>query len=127
VSVSKQEQQAKGTRARRTRGPIREASWLSANAITVLQAIEAVSKAGGALRFGLTRDGGAYAIGIYENGQAHTEYLRPGDDLSTFFAEVAADFGGPAAGDPHDPQQPGRAEVPVRGPETAPARNGRVK
>lgn len=68
------------------------ADWANADAVLVLRAIELISKNGGALRFGYTRDGGAYAIGIYENGQSDTEYLKPGDDLDAYFKGIIRDF-----------------------------------
>ena len=41
------------------------ADWQAADAELVKRCISAAAKDGGALRFGYSRDGGAYAVGIY--------------------------------------------------------------
>lgn len=56
-------------------------------------AITAVAQKGGALRFGYTRDGGAYAIGIYGDGDPYTEYVSPQEDMHEHLGGIAADFG----------------------------------
>lgn len=60
------------------------ADWASVDAEKVIRAIAAVGAAGGAIRFGYTRDGGAYAIGIMGDGDPYTEYLRPSDDVGEY-------------------------------------------
>jgi len=55
---------------------------------TVWEAIAVVIAAGGAIRLGLTRDGGALAVGIYGDGEPYTEYVRGGDDVIEFFVDV---------------------------------------
>lgn len=58
-------------------------------------ALEIALTEGGAIRLGLTRDGGALAVGIYGLGnEPSTEYLRPSDDAASFWAEVYAAFKG---------------------------------
>lgn len=47
---------------------------------------------GGALRFGYSRDGGAYAVGIYGDGEPYTEFVRPGEDMDSFLEEVCELF-----------------------------------
>jgi len=54
--------------------------------------IATVAHTGGALRLGYTRDGGAYAVGIYGDGEPYTEYIRPSEDINRYLAEVAVDF-----------------------------------
>lgn len=68
------------------------ADWQNADATLVLRAVAAVSYRGGALRLGYTRDGGAYAIGIYLSNDSYTEYLRPGDDLDQYFRALIEDM-----------------------------------
>jgi len=60
------------------------ADWGSVDAGIIQRAIATVAKAGGALRFGYTRDGGAYALGVLGDGDPYTEYLRPGDDVEQY-------------------------------------------
>lgn len=64
---------------------IREADWVAIAAI-----ITAFAEAGGAIRVGFTRDGGAYAFGCYCGDDYATEYVRPDEDLVTALAEIAA-------------------------------------
>lgn len=68
------------------------ADWSQQNSGKVLDAIAVVSRAGGAIRLGYTRDGGAYSVGIYGDGDPYTVYLRPGDDIEALFDSLARDF-----------------------------------
>lgn len=77
----------KGTPSKRSRqADAREgvADWTSANPTLVVQAIAIVAFHGGALRFGYTRDGGAYAIGILGDGDPYTEYVKPSENLDDY-------------------------------------------
>jgi len=64
------------------------ADWTSANGTTVIRAIATAASAGGALRFGYTPDGGAYAVGIYGDGAPYTEYIKPSEDMEEFLEQV---------------------------------------
>ncbi len=68
------------------------ADWKSADGQAVVDAIEAISRHGGALRLGYTRDGGAYAIGIYGDGDPYTVYVRPYEDLTAVLRQLQATF-----------------------------------
>ena len=57
------------------------ADWASADASLLKRLVAATSGMGGAVRFGYTRDGGAYSIGIYGDGDPFTVYQPPGDGL----------------------------------------------
>lgn len=58
-------------------------------------AIDIALNEGGAIRLGLTRDGGALAVGIYGLGsEPTTEYIRPTDDIGEFWRELYAGFKG---------------------------------
>jgi len=81
----------------RRRGSKRPASgemadWGSAEAELLRKAIELVCKSQGAIRFGYTRDGGAYAVGIYENGESITEYVKPSEDIDEYLRSIVRDF-----------------------------------
>lgn len=56
------------------------------------RAIVAASRTGGALRFGYTSDGGAYAIGIYGDGAPYTHYVKPGDDSDAVCEDIVELF-----------------------------------
>lgn len=51
-------------------------------------AVHYMAEAGGAIRLGKTRDGGAIAIGLYDGDEKRTEYLAPEDDLDMFLMDV---------------------------------------
>lgn len=53
-------------------------------------AVVAISRHGGAIRFGYTRDGGAYAIGILGDGEPYTEYVRPNEDIEEYLRQLIA-------------------------------------
>lgn len=64
------------------------ADWASADASILSRAICAAAITGGALRFGYSRDGGAYAVGIYGDGEPYTEFLKPGEDLDQMLVDI---------------------------------------
>lgn len=43
---------------------------------------------GGAIRIGLTRDGGALALGFYQGDDYGTEYIRPSENLEETLREL---------------------------------------
>ena len=48
---------------------------------------------GGAIRIGTTRDGGAWAFGLYyDGGSQGTEYVQAGEELSEYLIEVGDFF-----------------------------------
>lgn len=52
-------------------------------------AIESVTAHGGAIRFGYTSDGGAYAVGIYDGDDRFTEYFRSDDGLVNYLRDLS--------------------------------------
>ena len=70
------------------------ADWSGVNGSILLNAIATISARGGALRFGYTRDGGAYALGIYLDGEHETVYLRPDEDIDHYLADFAENLRG---------------------------------
>lgn len=68
------------------------ADWTTANAELLRDCIAAVTKDGSALRFGYSRDGGAFAIGIYENGEAYTVWCRPSEDIDQKLRSILESF-----------------------------------
>ena len=59
------------TGLRESFGNSKKADWIRADAAQLQETIAAVAKTGGALRLGYSRDGGAYAIGVYGDGTAN--------------------------------------------------------
>jgi hypothetical protein len=44
---------------------------------------------------GYTRDGGAFAIGILDGDEKHTEYVRPSEDIDLYLRDLAEDYAEP--------------------------------
>lgn len=71
------------------------ADWATVDMAQLQETIAIVTANGGALRFGYTADGGAYALGIYGDGpQPYTEYVRPGEDIDGILAALSTVFAG---------------------------------
>jgi len=85
-----EEQRRNPRRARRRNTAA--ADWAACDAMALQRAIATVAATGGALRLGYTRDGGAYAVGVYGDGDPYTEYVRPSEDISAYMMALAEDF-----------------------------------
>lgn len=68
------------------------ADWASATPESIRTCIAAVTATGAAIRFGYSRDGGAFAIGLYENGESYTVWCRPSEDIDAKLADIANSF-----------------------------------
>lgn len=68
------------------------ADWASVPADAIRSAIVAASNCGGALRFGYTSDGGAYAVGIYGDGEPYTEFYTPAEDMEAALLDIMQSF-----------------------------------
>lgn len=77
---------------RRRRKSDTTADWAGADAEILRSAIEAVTKDGGAIRFGYSKDGGAYAVGILGDGKPYTEYLPGAGNLDEWLEGFRDDF-----------------------------------
>lgn len=76
----------------RTRAARERADWAAVSSDAIRDCIAQVGAIGGAIRFGYSRDGGAYAIGVYGlEAQPFTDYLRPGDDVAHYLDTLADD------------------------------------
>ena len=82
-----EERERKGTRSIKGRGGS-VADYEGCNSELLRRAIATASSSGGALRLGYSRDGGAYAIGIYYDGQHHTEFVSSGESLDDFLTAI---------------------------------------
>jgi len=79
---------------RRNRGTGESADWANADAARIASAICAVTKHGFAIRFGYTRDGGSFAIGIVGDGEPYTEFVRPTEDVDLYLDGLREDYAG---------------------------------
>ena len=82
---------------RRSKKSTAVADWQAVNAELLVRAIATVSLAGGALRFGYSRDGGAYALGIYSEGEHHTEFTADTAEVEEILSDLCEWFTGGAA------------------------------
>lgn len=91
--LEKRKQQKKDARGFKSRTQTQTpADWGSVAPEIIMFAIEQVTQKGGALRFGYTSDGGAYALGIYGDGEPYTEYFRPNEDVTGYLQELGEYF-----------------------------------
>lgn len=68
-------------RRRARKGSGEPVSWERVSSDILAGLIIAVTSQGGAVRFGLSRDGTALAVGILGDGPPYTEWFRPTDDI----------------------------------------------
>jgi len=78
---------------RRNRGNVSAADWGTADPARIAAAIVAVSHLGYAIRFGYTKDGGAFAVGIIGDGEPFTEFTRPSEDIDLYLDGIVDDYG----------------------------------
>ncbi len=78
---------------RANRGNADKADWLSCDPTKLAAAIAAITRHGFAVRFGYTRDGGAYAVGIIGDGEPFTEFTRPTEDVNLYLDSLILDYG----------------------------------
>ena len=65
------------------------ADWGDANPTLLADCVARVARQGGALRFGYTRDGGAFSVGVYGDGdEPYTQYIRPSEDIDAYLHEL---------------------------------------
>lgn len=74
-------------------GRTQPADWSTADPQLLCATVVAISHLGGAIRFGYTRDGGAYAVGIYGDGEYRNEYIRPDEDINDYLGECIEAWG----------------------------------
>jgi hypothetical protein len=77
---------------RRFRGNSDPADWTTASAEAVKRVVCAVTQHGFAVRFGYTRDGGAFAVGVVGDGDPYTEFIRPTEEIDLFLDALATDY-----------------------------------
>jgi len=85
--------QEKRIRRAHNSGATTPADWSGVDGEIISKAIAAIAGHGGALRLGYTRDGGAYSIGFYGDGEPFTEYVSPNDDIEAYLKGVIEDYG----------------------------------
>jgi len=70
------------------------ADWANADLYSVLRLVCVVAVEGGAVRYGYTRDGGAYSIGIYLGSDSKTYYCNEAEGINEKLKELIGYFEG---------------------------------
>lgn len=68
------------------------ADWTEVDGGLVVKAVAALAKHGAAITLACTRDGGAFAITIYEGTEHFKEYYKPDDDMDAVFRGMIEDY-----------------------------------
>jgi len=68
------------------------ADWASVSAEQLQRTVAAITRTGDAIRLGYTRDGGAYAVALLHNGESHTDYVSPNDDIDGYLKGLEDDY-----------------------------------
>lgn len=71
---------------RYARGDSEPADWGAVADELIAGAVVAATSQSWAIRFGYTRDGGAYTIGILGDGEPQTIYIRPTEGIEQWLA-----------------------------------------
>jgi len=79
---------------RRRRDQSSQADWASCNPELLQELVCRLGVLGGAARFGYSRDAGAYAIGVYGDGEPFTEYLSGTSDVDEWLQGLILDYEG---------------------------------
>lgn len=83
ASKRERAKQSRGRRAQTASVDWAGFGWAEVQALT-----EELVAVGGAVRIGATRDGGAWAFGIYHGDDYATEYVRPAEDFTQAVQEI---------------------------------------
>jgi len=68
------------------------ADWMNADPTLMLELVNVVANEHGAVRYGYTRDGGAYSIGIYLGGESKTYYCNEAEGINESIRELIEYF-----------------------------------
>jgi len=69
-------------------------NWDEVPDVVVIQLITAATAAGGAVRFGGSRDGGVLALGVYGDGDPYTEWFHDAEEFLEFAHDLIAVYRG---------------------------------
>lgn len=84
------------------------ADWESASGDLLKKVVVAAAIFDGAVRFGISADGGAYSIGIYGDGPPYTTWVPCTEDIDATLVELAEYFG--MVADQRAAEGPGKAK-----------------
>jgi hypothetical protein len=90
--MTKRKSSTKPAESRRRRQSKGVADWGGVGDGILRKLIETVTLDGGAIRFGYSRDGGAYCVGVYGDGKPYTEFLPATGDIDEWLAGFTEDY-----------------------------------
>lgn len=88
--MKKKSTEANETRRRRQKSSV--ADWGGIDGDKIGRIVSAITKVGGAVRFGYSRDGGAYSVGIYGDGKPFTEFHPDDEGVDEWLEGIAYDY-----------------------------------
>lgn len=91
-AMTKPKKSAKATERKRRRVSDTTADWGGVDPELLASVVATVTAHGGAIRFGYSRDGGAYSVGIYGDGEPFTEYLGATADIVEWLEGIRDDY-----------------------------------
>lgn len=77
---------------RKNRGTGAVADWGTADPSLVFSLVCRLTNEGGAVQFGLTRDGGSYTVRILGDGEPYNEYVRATEDINLALNGLLLDY-----------------------------------
>lgn len=78
---------------RRKKDSFNEADWGVVDEGILRELVRIVTRTGGAIRFGYTRDGGTYAVGLYDDGDSWPEYCNNPEDVEQWLIGIGEEWG----------------------------------
>lgn len=80
------------TQRSKNRGASDSADWAAINPENLVKLIAATTALGISITFGYTRDGGAFYISLYSDGDSERIYIRPTEEPDEQILELAIEF-----------------------------------
>jgi hypothetical protein len=106
MSDSTKSKPTQSRRTRRRQAP--DATWDDVEPAIIHRAIIAISGRSGALRFGLTRDGSSFALGVYEDGESETIYSHDAMWIQQTLLDITEGVASPTTFEPIEEPRPTR-------------------
>ena len=73
-------------------GMSQQPNWGRIDGELIRVVLQYVTVDDGAIRFGYSRDGGAYSVGIYGDGDPYTVYYHSDEEVTEFLGRLAKEY-----------------------------------
>jgi len=91
--IDKEQASKRAAKRAKRKSEVKRINIASLDTEVLVYALLWAIQAGGAIRIGATRDGGAWAFGIYGDGeQPYTEYIRGDEDVNEYLSDLGKFF-----------------------------------